>query len=91
VFLYTENLNLKKLLKSYEKDLPGIFIVSEVAIREEAGDDFLKGENNSALLIKVVKSEAEKCERCWNLRSSVGGDSEHPTLCARCVSVVKSM
>ncbi len=91
VFLYTENANLKKLLKSYEKDCPGIFIVSEVAVLDEAGDDFVKGENYSALLIKAVKSEDEKCQRCWNFRSSVGGVPEHPTLCARCVSVVKNM
>ncbi len=26
----------------------------------------------------------QKCERCWHYVESVGGDAEHPTLCARC-------
>ena len=34
------------------------------------------------------KSPHAKCERCWNLRPTVGQDAEHPTLCDRCVRVV---
>ena len=91
VFLYIENANLKKMLKTYAKDLPAIFIVSEVTLVDEPGDDFVKGENYSALSIKAVKSDDEKCQRCWNFRSSVGGDPEHPTLCSRCIEVVNSL
>ncbi len=38
---------------------------------------------------EVVKAEGEKCERCWCYSTSVGSDSEHPTLCARCAAAVK--
>jgi isoleucyl-tRNA synthetase len=34
------------------------------------------------------KSPHAKCERCWNLRASVGRSVAHPTLCGRCVSVL---
>ncbi len=35
--------------------------------------------------IKVVPSQAEKCERCWQYVESVGKNSNYPTLCCRCV------
>ena len=34
------------------------------------------------------RSSHAKCERCWNLRPSVGQDAKHPTLCERCVRVL---
>ncbi len=88
VMLYTEDSDLKKLLRSFDKTLPGIFIVSEVDIVDEADDSFVPGRNYSGLLIKTEKSTDEKCERCWNFRPSVGTDEGHPTLCNRCIAVV---
>ena len=38
---------------------------------------------------EVVRATGEKCERCWVYSETVGKDSEHPTLCSRCASVVK--
>ncbi len=35
--------------------------------------------------LKVVKSEADKCERCWHQRPDVGMIEAHPTLCGRCI------
>jgi isoleucyl-tRNA synthetase len=32
-----------------------------------------------------------KCERCWNLRPTVGQDPAHPTLCDRCARVVSTL
>ena len=29
-----------------------------------------------------------KCDRCWHRRADVGQDSEHPTLCMRCVTTI---
>ncbi len=91
VLLHTTNNNLRKLLRSFEADLPAILIVSDVQMVEEKEEDFAKGENYSALFIKAVKSSDRKCERCWNYRPSVGQDGEHPTLCSRCVTVVKEI
>ena len=67
-----------KLFKAYEKELPGIFIVSQVEV-VKAGKD----------LIEVKKADGAKCERCWNYSATVGADSSHATLCARCVVVLK--
>ena len=42
------------------------------------------------LSLSAAASTKAKCERCWNLRSSVGADSSHPTLCDRCAAVVRA-
>jgi isoleucyl-tRNA synthetase len=38
--------------------------------------------------VRVQASQAPKCERCWHHRPEVGGNAEHPTICARCVENV---
>lgn len=39
-------------------------------------------------VITVEKAAGEKCERCWHILPSVGENTEHPTLCPRCVENV---
>ena len=36
--------------------------------------------------IDVSASPHGKCERCWHYREDVGADTQHATLCGRCVS-----
>ena len=35
--------------------------------------------------IRVQAATAPKCERCWHHRPEVGSNTEHPTICGRCV------
>lgn len=65
------------LLKGYEPHLPGLFIVSQVAVREGVG-----------LTVEVVRAVGAKCVRCWNYRPSVGATAAHPELCDRCVDAI---
>jgi isoleucyl-tRNA synthetase len=37
----------------------------------------------------AARAPHPKCERCWNLRPTVGSDPDHPALCERCVRVVR--
>ena len=37
----------------------------------------------------VSKADGQKCERCWHWESDLGQNSEHPTLCGRCVEAVR--
>ena len=73
-----------KLLKSYEDNLPALFIVSQVELKPVAhlphGPDFS---------VKVEKSGENKCERCWNYRAAVGTFADHLTLCDRCVEAIR--
>ena len=66
-------------LKKAENELAAAFIVSEVEIAD----------NGAELDIQVEKAEGEKCERCWTISRTVGQNSEHPTLCARCCENLK--
>ena len=40
--------------------------------------------------ILVFKAQGQKCERCWKYSEDVGRNSDHPTVCARCSSVLMS-
>jgi isoleucyl-tRNA synthetase len=63
-------------------DLPVLFIVSEVAVvKGEAAD----------LEIVIERAPGRKCERCWNYSTFVGRSPDHPTFCARCDSVVRTI
>ena len=68
-------------LKEAEKELASSFIVSDVAI--EKGD-------SEALSVTVSHADGEKCERCWIYSKTVGQIPDHPTLCARCASVLSA-
>lgn len=63
------------------EELKDILIVSGVSASKNGNDEVPE--------IEVIKAEGEKCERCWSYSNTVGSDSEHPTLCARCAAVVK--
>ncbi|GAA0330368.1 isoleucine--tRNA ligase [Oceanobacillus oncorhynchi subsp. oncorhynchi] len=61
------------------------FIVSETVIADEKGT----GKAYDYVEVTVEKHPGETCERCWVVSETVGEDKNHPTLCARCASVVK--
>jgi len=86
--------------KSYDKvsqiadELAEIFIVSGVKAFAEGTGEFdaeALGATGSAaeITVTVSKASGDKCERCWTYSETVGRDLAHPTLCARCASVVK--
>ncbi len=73
-------------LKSVEDILSTVFIVSSVELVEGDGGDH-KGD--SGIGVTVTHAAGEKCERCWSFSTSVGENSEHPTLCKRCCDTLK--
>jgi isoleucyl-tRNA synthetase len=38
---------------------------------------------------RVTHAAGQKCERCWHWETDIGQNSEHPTICGRCVEAVK--
>ena len=78
-------------LTGFADSLASLLIVSEAHIvegRDNAPANAVTVEDG-ALSIVVTPSALEKCERCWIHRDTVGQDTDHPTLCARCADVVK--
>mgnify|MGYP005635268843 FL=1 len=66
-------------------ELRFVFITSYARIHpigEQVSDCVEAG---AGVMIKVSKSEHEKCVRCWHHRQDVGTQNKHPELCSRCV------
>lgn len=84
--------NLLQGLKEYKDELRSICIISAV---EFVGEGEIEGGYESkeypGLVIRVIQSPFNKCERCWIHDSTVGHDIEHPALCKRCVQVIKDL
>ncbi|MDR4506405.1 MAG: isoleucine--tRNA ligase [Candidatus Scalindua sp.] len=91
VDLHTDDAGLFQFLKKYHRDLPMIFIVSDVTISNEPLDSTDTGGNSDNLWIKIKMSQSDKCERCWNFRREVGKLEKYPTLCKRCAEVIETI
>jgi isoleucyl-tRNA synthetase len=66
--------------------LPTVFIVSAVELVQE-GEGAFHGETEG-ISVDVSVAPGEKCQRCWMHSDTVGKDAAHPTLCARCASIL---
>ena len=73
------NGDLYPLLEQHAGELPGLFIVSQVALERGSGD---------TLSVKVERAEGDKCERCWKYTTDVGSDQRFPTICGSCADAV---
>ncbi len=67
------------LLQQYERDLPALFITSQVV---------LEGHDDAQTTAAVHKADGVKCERCWKFTLDVGSDPKLPTCCAPCAAAV---
>ena len=76
---------IKKILLKYEDELAAFFIVSEVVISDEK-----VGSPGELVWVKAERIPYRKCERCWIHAASVGENEAYPTLCAKCVEIVKN-
>ncbi len=74
------NGDLYPLLQQYARELPGLFIVSQVDLR-----------NADGLEVKVERASGSKCERCWKYTEDVGSATEFPAICASCAEAVREI
>ena len=71
------------------QELRNIFIVSQVSFADaDMPEGAYQSVNISGLRISVAPVGEAKCERCWIHDPSVGSDSAHPKICARCVDAL---
>jgi len=73
--------DLFPLLEQYARELPALFIVSEVALDRSEG----------ALAVRVDRAAGRKCERCWKYTTDTGSNAKFPTICAACAGSVEEM
>lgn len=87
VTVYAEG-EIAEFLRSIPADeLAALCIVSKFRVIEGTGEG-MSGENLEGIKIAVERASGDKCERCWMYVDSIGQNSKHPTLCARCAEVV---
>jgi len=67
-------------LASLGDQLNSYFVVSQVMFERRNGEP--------SLALEVGPAEGQKCQRCWLVSPTVGLNSEHPTICARCGGVL---
>ena len=81
VNVYCADEELAEILNKFGlEQFAALCIVSEIKLQ--------RGANETTVVAE--KSSYQKCQRCWNYWPSVGADNEHPDLCKRCISVVRS-
>jgi isoleucyl-tRNA synthetase len=66
-----------EFLRRHEKDLPTLFIVSEVEIRPGSAE---AGKPD----IAIARADGVKCERCWRYVKAVSRDPAWAGICDRC-------
>ncbi|KRQ86557.1 Isoleucine--tRNA ligase [Caloramator mitchellensis] len=91
IYAEGETYNFLNEIRNY---LETVFIVSKVNLIEgmkTAPENAYKGEEIKEIAVSVTQAAGEKCERCWIYSETVGNDAEHPTLCSRCATVVRSL
>ncbi|MFH1241002.1 MAG: isoleucine--tRNA ligase [Pseudomonadota bacterium] len=83
---------LMERLSAYRDQLRTIFIVSSVDLVEiNQMEDGLESDTVSGLKVKVSPSTDSKCERCWVHDATVGRDTNHPTICERCLKILNEI
>ena len=87
VTLYVSEAAAEPFAELESEDLAPLCIVSELKIVHGAGEG-VRGENFDGLTVHVEPSALPRCARCWTRSATVGTNEKHPTLCARCASVV---
>ena len=66
------------------KELRELFIVSGLEISQAAKE-------NAETLITITPAEGSKCVRCWQYKTDIGQDSEHPEICLECLDVIHKL
>ncbi len=96
VTLATSDDETLRILKKYAKELPRVFVVSQVLVADKADSKMEAAESVSVNLkrkipfnVCVEKAEGKKCVRCWNYSVKIGESSEHSELCPKCVEAIK--
>jgi isoleucyl-tRNA synthetase len=81
--------SVKALLEDYRGQLASLFIVSQVELVDDLSEG-IEAEQLPGLKLKVQPADGEKCERCWNFATTIGANSEHPSICGRCADALSA-
>ncbi len=89
VVLYAED-KLYQQLQQIGNELRFVLITSYATVKPASEKQNALATEMPDLFVEVVKSEHEKCVRCWHHREDVGQHKDHPHICGRCVENLDS-
>lgn len=84
--------SLYEKLAALNDELKFIFITSAVSLQQQPDGEPLKGKHKggvSGFSLDVIRSEHNRCDRCWHQVPSVGQNPAHPELCGRCIDNIE--
>jgi len=70
------------LLERYVRELPMLFIVSDVELRAAPTD--VEANSEARPRVTIERAGGVKCERCWRYVPAVSSDPQWAGLCSRC-------
>jgi isoleucyl-tRNA synthetase len=76
---------LQQKLAPFSDELRFVLITSQAKFAPLDNTEGAIEVGDHRLLINATQAQGDKCERCWHIQESVGQDSNHPSLCHRCV------
>ena len=87
ITLFTSDAATTELLESFGRELNDVFIVSGVAVKNEAAPVAAFTETASGIGVLVEGADGQRCDRCWAY-STEGEATEDGFLCCRCKAVI---
>ena len=90
VVLYAPS-NLHSFLQENEALLKDLFIVSQVSIVDAPPAGAYSSKEVEGLNVLIRRAEGKKCERCWVYDPKTGENVEHPAVCPRCHTALKTI
>lgn len=80
--------SIRRTLAVLGEELRFVLITSKVTIEPVEAIEGATESDVSGLWIKIQRTSATKCVRCWHHSNDMGQNEQHPELCSRCVTNV---
>ena len=89
VTLYADG-ELLQQLQQLKEELRFVLITSEAQVKPLADASAeAVAVMDAQLKIDIIKTDKQKCERCWQRRADVGHNAAYPGICKRCVTNIE--
>jgi isoleucyl-tRNA synthetase len=86
---------IASLLQQYARDLPMLFIVSEVTLHvagvagsQDPADERRAATGQDGVRVEVTRAHGTKCERCWRYVSDISAAPDWAGICGRCIDAL---
>ncbi len=86
VMLYCQDKDYYQQLIALGDELRFVLITSDASVSAETPPADALATDIDGIAVVVKPTTDPKCERCWQHRADVGQHTQHPGLCARCVT-----